>query len=67
MQKNDRRVELGWLNFDINSNFYKQVRSKYGGGIRHLTVRRVVNLIDRLPTAIETFFPQGSVGSTVLK
>lgn len=40
--KNSRRVEIGWLNFENED--YHQVRTRHGGGSRHLTVQKTTTV-----------------------
>ena len=35
-KKTLRRVEIGWIHFSENENVFKQVRTKRGGGTRHV-------------------------------
>jgi hypothetical protein len=35
-KKTLRRVEIGWIHFSENENAFKQVRTKRGGGTRHV-------------------------------
>ena len=59
-QKPTRRIELGWVNYDLVSQSLKQVRAKTGGGIRHLVIDRNSTLDALLQVAHELFFPGGT-------
>lgn len=54
--KGTRRVELGWLHFDNGD--YHQVRTRHGGGTRHLSVQKNVTVDDLLETGKALFFFQ---------
>ena len=56
-QKNERRIELGWLNLD-KTNF-KQVRYKSGGGTRHIKSPIKLTMKDLQHRAESLFFPNG--------
>ena len=56
--KQKRRIELGWLNDD--KGCLKQVRTRTGGGTRHLTVSQDANKADLLQLGREMFFPGGT-------
>lgn len=58
-KKNDRRIELGWLDYDPNMQDYRQVRAKCGGGTRHLIVSRESTVADLIESAKTLFFPNG--------
>ncbi len=55
--KNDRRVEIGWLHEERNG--LRQVKSKTGGGVRHLRVKKDITMEDLLKVAKDLFFPNG--------
>lgn len=52
-----RRVEMGWLNFEKSS--YHQIRTRNGGGTRHLSVQKSITMGELLHTGKELFFPNG--------
>lgn len=58
-KKTTRRIELGWMDYNIGSRDFKQVRQKLGGGVRHLRVEKSLQLSELLIHAKETFFPLG--------
>jgi len=58
-KKCDRRVELGWVTQDEGEERFKQVRSKTGGGTRHIKVNRNTKMTDLLVFATDLFFPDG--------
>ncbi|KAJ8010110.1 hypothetical protein DPEC_G00071590 [Dallia pectoralis] len=55
--KDTRRVEMGWLHFEKGE--YHQVRTKGGGGTRHLSVQKTVNVGELLEIGKDLFFPDG--------
>lgn len=57
--KKNRRVDLGWQHYDLNSKQYRQVKEKTGGGIRRLEVSKDTKGEQLLKTAIEIFFQDG--------
>lgn len=52
-----RRVEMGWLNFQ--SGTYHQIRTRNGGGTRHLSVQKSITMGELLQTGKDLFFPNG--------
>ena len=58
-QKKNRRVELGWLDYDEIDQSYKQVRSQKGGGTRQLVVGKNEGEDVILETGKMLFFPNG--------
>lgn len=58
--KQNRRIELGWMDFDHSTKEFRQVRSNSGGGTRQLKVKKEygVNKLLELSTAL--FFPGGT-------
>jgi hypothetical protein len=56
-EKDDRRYELGWMNYDGDG--YKQVRERNGGGTRHLKGSKSITMEEILQTALNLFFPHG--------
>lgn len=59
VEKQDRRVELGWQDYDEGTQEYKQIRSQNGGGTRQLRVPKTHRVKEMLDTAKQLFFPQG--------
>ena len=57
-KKTERRIEIGWLNYDEGTG-YKQVRKKGGGGVRHLTTRCTATVNELVCIATGLFFPDG--------
>lgn len=58
-KKEIRRIEIGWLDFEIASGIYKQVRSMKGGGTRHLQLPVCSTVQEVMEQAQELFFPKG--------
>ncbi|XP_039651033.1 uncharacterized protein LOC120555909 [Perca fluviatilis] len=54
-----RRVEVGWMDFDVKEQRYKQVKSVSGGGTRHLSVDKDETVADIKVMAENLFFPNG--------
>lgn len=54
--KEKRRVELGWMNFDIRTQTYKLVRQMKGGGTRFLSVDKDSTLADIFARGQDLFF-----------
>jgi hypothetical protein len=57
--KVQRRIELGWINFDNSSKLYLQVRINNGGGIRLETFAANSKMDEVLLKAKTLFFPDG--------
>ena len=57
MVKQDRRINIGWTNFEAGE--FRQVRQKSGGGIRELKVSRDITITELKDLAIKKFFPNG--------
>lgn len=55
--KSTRRIELGWMMDEGNG--VKHLRSKSGGGTRHLTVGKLTTVSELERIARELFFPDG--------
>lgn len=55
--KGARRLEMGWLNFQNGE--YHQVRTKHGGGTRHLAVDKQFTVEKLTGVGKELFFPKG--------
>ncbi|CAL8311562.1 unnamed protein product [Lota lota] len=55
--KDTGRVEMGWLHFQKGE--YHQVRTKGGGGTRHLSVQKTVTVGELLDIGKDLFFPDG--------
>ena len=45
-KKKDRRVELGWMDFNENDKRYKQVKAINGGGTRHLKINKDKTVVE---------------------
>lgn len=56
-QKEQRRLDIGWLMKDKNGT--KQVRTKTGGGSRSVTFNVRDTMQDVMAKAVELFFPNG--------
>ena len=57
--RDKRRIEVGWHDFDTGYQTYKQVRSQYGGGIRHLSLSKGMAVEDIMQVSLKLFFPDG--------
>lgn len=57
--RKERRVELGWMDFDFNKKQYKQVKAINGGGTRHVSFDKNTTVGEILSIAQDTFFPDG--------
>ncbi|XP_070537118.1 uncharacterized protein [Ptychodera flava] len=57
--KVDRKVELGWLDYNYIFRAYKQVRSNTGGGKHCISVNKTHQKRDLLDIAKSLFFPNG--------
>ncbi|XP_023810815.1 uncharacterized protein LOC111948006 isoform X1 [Oryzias latipes] len=55
--KDTRRIEMGWLHFSDGN--YHQVRTRHGGGTRHLSVQKTVTMEELLETGKNLFFLNG--------
>ena len=53
----DRRVALGWLDYDMQLKDYKQVKGPGGGGTRYELFSNDMTLTDVLQRAKKLFFP----------
>ncbi|OWF51200.1 hypothetical protein KP79_PYT12981 [Mizuhopecten yessoensis] len=58
-KKSTRKIELGWLHYDITSQMFKQVRKRNGGGTRKLDVDKESDKGDLEEKAKALFFPHG--------
>lgn len=45
-KKKQRRIELGWMDFDEKEQRFKQVKAVNGGGTRHLCVDKIKTVKD---------------------
>lgn len=54
-----RRVEMGWLNFERGT--YHQIRTRNGGGTRHLTVQKSKTMGELMQTGKELFFSKWTI------
>lgn len=57
--RKQRRVNLGWMDFDFNKKRYKQVKAINGGGTRHVSFDKNMTAGEILSIAQDTFFPDG--------
>ncbi|XP_076830249.1 uncharacterized protein LOC143476133 [Brachyhypopomus gauderio] len=55
--KDSRRLEMGWLHFQGGQ--YRQVRTKNGGGTRHLSCQKKTSVEELLCVGKDLFFPKG--------
>ncbi|KAK1886938.1 PiggyBac transposable element-derived protein 4 [Dissostichus eleginoides] len=63
--KDTRRVEIGWLNFEKGK--YYQVRTRHGGGTRHMSVQKTMTVEELLDIGKALFFPNGKSAKGPLK
>lgn len=56
--KISRKIEIGWLHFDMDE--YHQVRTRNGGGTRHATVDKTTTVLQILEMGKGLFFPDGN-------
>ncbi|XP_066566940.1 uncharacterized protein LOC136754734 isoform X2 [Amia ocellicauda] len=59
-KRKDRRVEIGWMDYDEKTEEYRQVRAAKGGGTRHLRVDKSTKIEELRKIAQDIFFPDGS-------
>ncbi|CAL8395527.1 unnamed protein product [Boreogadus saida] len=55
--KDNRRVEIGWLHSEDGT--FHQVKTKKGGGTRHLSVNKSITMGELLELGKGLFFPNG--------
>lgn len=55
--KETRRLEIGWLHF--HQGEFHQVRTRHGGGTRHLTIKKSTSVEELMKIGKELFFPKG--------
>ncbi|XP_053569293.1 uncharacterized protein LOC128659738 [Bombina bombina] len=65
-EKTERRLEISWMDFDMEQQRYKQVKAIRGGGTRHLTVDKASTMLDIKSLAEMFFFPNGLSGKKKL-
>ncbi|XP_071948840.1 uncharacterized protein [Antedon mediterranea] len=58
-QKTNRKIDIGWLDYDAESKCFKQVRKQKGGGTRQLIVPKSTNYNELLEIATNLFFKDG--------
>ena len=58
-KKVTRRLELGWLHFDIGSKTYKQIKTAGGGGTRHQNLPIDTSVKSVMEESKKLFFPKG--------
>ena len=56
-EKSSRKIEIGWLHF--GSNDYQQVRTRNGGGTRHMSLDKTTTVAQILDIGKDLFFPNG--------
>ena len=60
--KETRRIEVGWLNYEVEGkgpHYYHQVRTRCGGGVRHLQCPKTATTYDVMHLAVDLCFPDG--------
>lgn len=55
--KETRRLEIGWINF--HKGEFHQVRTRHGGGTRHVTVKKNTSVEELMRIGKDLFFPKG--------
>lgn len=55
--KQTRQLEIGWLHF--HKGEFHQVRTRHGGGTRHLTVKKNTSVEELMTMGKDLFFPKG--------
>ncbi|XP_076154866.1 uncharacterized protein LOC143138252 [Alosa pseudoharengus] len=55
--RSKRRIEVGWLHYQ--NHCFHQVRSKNGGGTRHLVLEKSTSVKQMMVMAKNLFFPEG--------
>ena len=58
-RKDSRKVDIGWMNYCKDSNTYKQVKCKKGGGTRTVDLSKWCTEEDVISKGKELFFPHG--------
>lgn len=58
-KKKERRVQLGWMDYDEKLKRYKLVKAVNGGGTRHLTIDKDKTAVEIKELAERLFFPNG--------
>lgn len=58
-KKSTRLVEIGWLCFNNNDGKFRQVRSRYGGGNKRISIEKNKKCSEILDIAKSLFFPNG--------
>lgn len=58
-RKNTRYIEIGWLCGAKKLSALRQVRAKYGGGTKRISVPKTFTCHDILKEALNLFFPNG--------
>ncbi|KAK0135211.1 hypothetical protein N1851_028966 [Merluccius polli] len=56
-EKEERKIEIGWLHY--SHPHFTQVRTRHGGGTRHITVHKTTTVQQVLETGNRLFFPNG--------
>ena len=57
--KTMRQVEIGWMHYDDETEVFKQVRAKRGGGTRKVTVSKDAQKMELIQEGVGLFFPNG--------
>jgi len=60
-RKSQRRVDVGWLHYDIDMKSYIQVRQRTGGGTRKMSVNVQATFRDLLEASKQLFFSRWCV------
>ncbi|CAH1106724.1 unnamed protein product [Psylliodes chrysocephalus] len=58
-EKNKRKIEVGWHNWNEGEHKYKQVRMNTGGGTRRILLPKMAKRDEILEKAKNLFFPNG--------
>ncbi|XP_019209152.1 uncharacterized protein LOC109197829 isoform X1 [Oreochromis niloticus] len=57
--KRNRKIEIGWMHYDEDTEVFKQVRARRGGGTRKIDICKDAKKRDILQVATGLFFPDG--------
>ena len=55
-KRNERKIDVGWIDYDYTTKRYKQVRKQNGGGTRQLSVSKTLRSSELLAVVQRLFF-----------